>query len=140
MRQKKELNIKIGKKIKAARESAGLTQEKFAEMINLGTKNISAIERGAVGISIETAIKICTSLSISSDTLFFDGVEENSEVQFLTDRLKHLPPEKLKIVTNVINSLFEAFSLSLKYNFDEKTVENESSQIEKCSSGAVWDT
>ena len=46
MREKKDINIYIGNEIRIARERAGLTQEQFGEMVSLGTKNISAIERG----------------------------------------------------------------------------------------------
>lgn len=38
MLNKKSLNVEIGSRIKEARESAGLTQERFAELIGMGTK------------------------------------------------------------------------------------------------------
>ena len=44
MQQKKELNIQMGSRIRKARLHAGLTQEAFAELLNLGPKHISAIE------------------------------------------------------------------------------------------------
>lgn len=52
MKEKKEFNIEIGGRVKRAREASGLTQDRFAELIGMGTKNISAIERGTVGISL----------------------------------------------------------------------------------------
>ena len=33
MKEKKDINIKVGERIKNAREKAGLTQEKFAELL-----------------------------------------------------------------------------------------------------------
>ena len=71
MREKKDINIYIGNEIRIARERAGLTQEQFGEMVSLGTKNISAIERGVTGITISTLKKICEKLSIPSDSLLF---------------------------------------------------------------------
>ena len=47
MKEKKPINIEIGLNVKQVRESAGLTQESFAELIGLGVKHISAIECGA---------------------------------------------------------------------------------------------
>ena len=44
MEQKKEINIQMGSRIRKARLQAGLTQEAFAELLNLGPKHISAIE------------------------------------------------------------------------------------------------
>ena len=47
MKEKKPINVEIGQNVKQIRESAGLTQESFAELIGLGEKHVSAIERGA---------------------------------------------------------------------------------------------
>lgn len=46
MREKKTINVQIGNEIRKARELAGLTQEQFGEIMQLGTKNVSDIERG----------------------------------------------------------------------------------------------
>ena len=63
MKEKKPINVEIGQNIKLSRESAGLTQETFAEMVGLGVKHISAIECGAVGVSLTTLKRICGVLS-----------------------------------------------------------------------------
>ena len=63
MQQKKELNIQMGSRIRKARLQAGLTQEAFAELLNLGPKHISAMERGIVGLSMETLQNICQVLA-----------------------------------------------------------------------------
>ncbi|MCO7138075.1 helix-turn-helix domain-containing protein [[Clostridium] leptum] len=54
MRDKKEINIHIGNEIRIARKRIGLTQQQFGEMVSLGTKNVSDIERGVAGITIST--------------------------------------------------------------------------------------
>ena len=59
MQGKKQINVEIGARIKEEREKAGLTQERFSELIGLGTKSVSAFERGTVGISFNTLKKIC---------------------------------------------------------------------------------
>ena len=66
MQEKKQINIEIGARIKEEREKAGLTQERFSELIGLGPKSVSAFERGTVGISFTTLKKICQVLSVSS--------------------------------------------------------------------------
>lgn len=113
MKEKKDINIEIGSRIKKAREAAGFTQDRFAELIGMGTKNVSAIERGAVGVSLSSIKKICQVLSISSDDLLFERDTEN-EVQALTSRLKRLPPEQFNIAKEILNKLLEAFSVSDK--------------------------
>ena len=54
MKEKKPINIEVGRYVKQCREDAGLTQEVFAELIGLGVKHVSAIECGAVGVSLPT--------------------------------------------------------------------------------------
>ena len=110
MKEKKDINIEIGGRIKKAREAAGLTQDRFAELIGMGTKNVSAIERGAVGVSLSAIQKICQVLSISSDDLLFEREAEN-DVQVLASRLRRLPPEKYDIASDILNKLFEAFAI-----------------------------
>ena len=111
MKEKKEVNVKIGNQIRLAREAAGLTQEKFAELVSLAPKNVSDIERGVVGISIGTLIRICEILSVSSDTILF-GAASGNNVDDLTARLKNLSPEEFEITLDIINKLFQAFALT----------------------------
>lgn len=94
MRDKKEINIHIGNEIRIARERAGLTQEQFGEIVSLGTKNVSDIERGVAGITVSTLKRICEKLSISSDLIIF-GDKGSNDVEYLADRLSRLPPEQI---------------------------------------------
>jgi transcriptional regulator with XRE-family HTH domain len=113
VREKKDLNVRIGNQIRIARESAGLTQDRFAELVSLATKNVSDIERGVVGISIGTLIRICETLSISSDSILFEEGTGN-DAHSISERLSNLPPEQFEIACNIINKLFEAFASSGK--------------------------
>lgn len=112
MKEKKPVNVEIGQRIKQNRETAGLTQESFAEMVGLGVKHISAIERGAVGVSLNTIQTICRVLAISSDTLLFEGSSKN-DVSSMAARLERLSPKQYKIAEDVLNKLMEAFAVGL---------------------------
>lgn len=114
MREKKELNVRVGNQIKIAREQAGLTQERFAELVSLAAKNVSDIERGVVGISLGTLERICETLSISSDSILFGPPEERKEndPDGIAERLRKLPPAQYAIAVDMINKLFEAFASS----------------------------
>ncbi len=113
MREKKEINVRIGNQIRIAREAAGLTQDRFAEMVSLATKNVSDIERGVVGISVGSLIRICETLSISSDSILFEEGTRN-DVYDISERLSNLPPDQFEIALDIINKLFEAFASSGK--------------------------
>ena len=109
MRDKKEINIQIGNKIKAARERAGLTQQEFGELVSLGTKNVSDKERGVAGITVSTLKRICEKLSISSDFILF-GDNEKNDVAYLSEKLKRLTPEQFKIIETLLNQIFKMFA------------------------------
>ena len=115
MCEKKPINITVGKNIQAARERAGLTQDELSERIGIGEKSLSAIERGAVGISLSTLKKVCEELMITSDYLIFgektNDMREN-DVKGISERLLHLSLEEYRIVCKVLASIFDAFQLN----------------------------
>ena len=89
---------------------AGYTQEAFSERIGIGTKSLSAIERGTVGVSLTTLLKICKVLSISGNSLLFESTPKN-DVQAITQRLERLTPEQFAIANDVLCKVLEAFAL-----------------------------
>jgi len=111
MKDKKEFNVYIGQRIKQSRESVGYSQDKFAEMIGMGPKNVSAVERGVAGISVAALKRICETLCVSSDSLIMDEPVniDIDKLNFLTERLQKLTPKQFKIALDINNKLFEAF-------------------------------
>ena len=63
-------NKVLGQNVKDIRKSLNLTQEEFAEKLNLNPNFISQIETGKIGISIDNAINICNTANCSSVNLF----------------------------------------------------------------------
>lgn len=110
MQEKKAINTEIGQHIKQERLAAGLTQERFSELIGIGVKHLSAIERGAVGLSLTTLKKICTVLAISSDVVLF-GRSEKNDVSDLAARLELLSPQQYKVAADMMCKLLEAFAI-----------------------------
>ena len=116
MKEKKELDVRVGHQIKKAREAAGYTQDRFAEIIGMGTKNVSAIERGMVGVSLSTVKKICETLCISSDSLIMNEPSntDTDKLDFLVERLKRLSAQQFDLAVDINNKLLEAFALQEK--------------------------
>lgn len=106
MREKKDINVQVGMQVRKAREAAGLTQERFAELIGISPQNVSCVERGLAGVSLTVLRRMCEILHVSSDTLLMGSLESN-EVDDIADRLRHLPPEQFRIVREVINHALE---------------------------------
>ena len=71
MREKKDINIEIGGNIQVAREQAGYTQDTLSEMLGMTPNHLSAIERGASGISLEALQRLCRLLGVSADRIIF---------------------------------------------------------------------
>ena len=113
MLEKKELNILVGANIKREREKAGLTQDQFSEMLGIGSKSLSAVERGVVGISLTTLLKICDALCVSPNLILRENSVKNN-IQSITDQLELLKPSQLEIAEDMLNKLFKAFALEEK--------------------------
>ena len=111
MSEKKEIDLLVGNNIKRERIKAGYTQEKFSELIGIGTKSLSAIERGTVGVSLTTLLRICKVLSISSNSLLFENSQKN-DVQSINERLERLTPEQFAIANDILCKVMEAFSVN----------------------------
>ena len=63
------LNKSIGSRISQLRRKQGLTQEKFAEEIDISIKHISAVERGTSSLSLEKLIEAGKHLDCTMDYL-----------------------------------------------------------------------
>ncbi len=74
-----EQTIKYGQKLKIARESLGLTQEKVAEYLGLGPRYISDIERNKTKGSIDTLVKLCNIYNITPNDLLNEYIYFNIE-------------------------------------------------------------
>lgn len=111
MREKKDINIGMGSRIKDAREQAKLTQERLSELVGMGPKNLSSVERGAAGLSIERLVRICEVLQVSSDKILFGVPEDHNDVQAVSDRLSKLSPAQFDVAVRMLNLLFEGFQI-----------------------------
>ena len=106
---KKDLNVLVGANIKREREKAGFTQDQFSEKLGIGSKSLSSIERGVVGVSLTTLLRICELLHISSNVLLYEQTREN-DVDSIVLQLKRLSAEQFEIASDVMTNLMKAFS------------------------------
>lgn len=64
----------VGSRIKAARESKGLTQEQLAKIVSLSPMHVSVLERGYKTPKLETLVLIANALNVSADYLLSDVI------------------------------------------------------------------
>lgn len=67
--QKKELYKIIGKNIQKQRQIKGLTQETFAELMDVSWSYVSKIESGVLNLSVGKILEISDFLDIEVDVL-----------------------------------------------------------------------
>lgn len=107
MRVKKDINTQIGANIQAAREAAHYTQEKLSELLGITPNHLSAIERGASGISLETLQKLCRLLPISADYILFGNASSDGEFSETVRLLNKIDPKYKPQVNQIILALLE---------------------------------
>lgn len=102
---KSESKIELGSRIKAAREFAGLTQEKLAASIDKSIQYMSALERGNNAPSLETLIAISKELGVSCDYLLL-GYDDSLDPT-LVDRIKFLSAENKDLLNQHITLMLD---------------------------------
>lgn len=107
---RKDLNVLVGANIKREREKAGFTQDQFSEFLGIGSKSLSSIERGVVGVSLTTLLRICDILHISANVLLYEQAQKN-DVESIVLQLKMLSADQFQIASDIITDLMKAFSL-----------------------------
>lgn len=71
MREKKEINVRVGANIQRLREERHYTQEELSEKLGVTPNHLSAIERGVSGISLELMERLCHALGATADHILF---------------------------------------------------------------------
>ena len=102
----------IGSNIRTARKRADLTQEEMSELIGVTSQYLSDLERGLVGTSIYTLMRICIELNVSSDFILFGRSSENSTANAtLIEKIQRLPKHKAEIVERNFDIFLEAINM-----------------------------
>ena len=100
-----EINlIEIGKRITERRKKLGMTQETLAEKGDLTPQFVSYAESGKRAMRPENVIKLAKTLEVSADYLLTGDIVDK-DMLILSDKLRTLSPEMLRIVENIIDEL-----------------------------------
>ena len=80
----------VGRRIRKRRMEMHLTREQMAEKLDKSMRMVGDIERGTVGMSIETLLNLCSVLKTTpNDLLLFDQTANDSELAWALDALSH---------------------------------------------------
>jgi len=100
----------FGKRVRAVRKAARITQEKAAEAAHLNPKYLGEIERGEKRPSFEAIMALAKGLSVSPEVFFqFDREEadERSLHRKIEGLLQGISSQQLQLVHKVITVLLE---------------------------------
>ena len=98
-----EINLlEIGKRITERRKKLGMTQEMLAEKGDLTPQFVSYAESGKRAMRPENVIKLAKALEVSADYLL-TGEIADKDLLILSDKMRKLSPEMLRIVENIID-------------------------------------
>lgn len=95
---------KFGSRIKTLRKAYGLSQEKFAEKLNVSTNTISTLETGKTFIKYPTLKNICKALNIEPEELFRGDETENENLTNIMLIAKTLTPAQQKQLIEIIKT------------------------------------
>ena len=104
-----EINKQLGKRIQNLRRQKGLSQEKFAEAINIATTSLSYIETGRGFMSLPTLLKMTEILDVELYEIFqFVSVKTNDEMyNYLIKTINSIKndTDKLKTIYNIFKNI-----------------------------------
>ena len=88
--------VELGAKIREVRKECGYTQEKLAEMADIGTMYLGEIERGEKMPSLKIFIQLIESMNVSADYILRNELSSGKEFVFdeITKKLEKLTPQQ----------------------------------------------
>lgn len=98
--------IELGAKIREVRKECGYTQEKLAEMADIGTMYLGEIERGEKMPSLKIFIQLIESLNVSADYILRNELSSGKEYIFneITKKLDKLTPKQRKAAGDILDA------------------------------------
>lgn len=97
--------IESGKRIKDLRKKAGMTQQELADKVGVSVNQISQVERGVRGLTVDSILLISKLLNSSVEYI------ATGELNIPTRELKigdiNIPCDKIDMVMRVIRAVIE---------------------------------
>jgi len=102
--------LEIGKRIRTVRLAKGMTQEKLAELVEVGTTHISHIETGNTIPSMKIFIAIVNALNASADELLCDNIINSKDVfqHEITQTITDCDEKETRIIADMVKALKES--------------------------------
>lgn len=98
--------VELGAKIREVRKECGYTQEKLAEMADIGTMYLGEIERGEKMPSLKIFIQLIESMNVSADYILRNELSSGKEYVYdeITKKLDKLTPKQRKAARDILDA------------------------------------
>lgn len=95
----------IGKKIRKYRKERGLTQDELAEMTDLSTNYVGALERAEKNLTLANLINIANALDVTADMLLCDEIRNGYKIKtsMITEKIEKLSPSDRDKIMQMLN-------------------------------------
>ena len=95
----KDINKKLGKRIKELRKIKGFSQEKFAEAIDIATNSLSLIETGNGFMTLATLDRMCKALEVEPYEIFkfHEDVDTQEMYEYLKRKIEFIKEDEAKL-------------------------------------------
>jgi len=102
-----EPNKLFGKRIKELRESKNFTQEKFAEIIEIQSRQLSRIETGKNFTTIDTLEKMAKALDVEIKDLFAFKHQKNKKllISDIINMLDNTDEKNVKLIYKLVQAV-----------------------------------
>ncbi len=110
----KRINEAIGGRLRAYRESLGMSREAFSEQIGLSPQFLAEAESGKKGLSAESIYKVCSSSNMSADYLVLGKIKRDKLKDPLDHILQDMPGEYVLHYAQMIQAANKMVSAAQK--------------------------
>ena len=118
-------DIKVGDKLKEARNNAGLSQKKVSDITGFSNTSISNWEKGVSRPDVDSFGTLCALYDVNPNDFFVEEKSEakkklESDIKIIERKLEGASDEKREQAVNIINSTLDAVLANLEKEKDEK--------------------
>ena len=106
--------VEIGEKIRALRESKGMSQEQLAELIGVSKNSISKYENGQAEMKIGVYNRLVEIFGVTPNDLspnrLINNTHSKVNIEDVIDRIIHFTAEESEVAAPIINLLINIIS------------------------------
>lgn len=104
-----------GRRVRALRESRGMTQVELAKALGMPQSNVSEIERGGRGLTVHQTVKLARALKVSTDDILLgknghrvsDKATPSLKILRRLQGIERLPEARQRVVLKLVDALIQ---------------------------------